>query len=47
MSSGFLLDTSVLSLLAPGRPAPDDRFTAWLRQNDDHLYISAVTIAEM
>ena len=47
MSSGFLLDTSVLSLLAPGRPAPDDRLTAWLREHDDQLYISAVTIAEI
>lgn len=47
MSSGFLLDTSVLSLLAPGRPAPDLTFAAWLREHDDHLHISAVTIAEL
>ena len=47
MSSGYLLDTSVLSMLAPGRPAPDERFTAWLRAHDYHLYISAVTIAEI
>ena len=47
MSSGFLLDTSVLSMLAPGRPAPSGRLTAWLRQNDNEIYISAVTIAEI
>ena len=47
MSAGFLLDTSVLSRLAPGRPAPDVGFAAWLRAHDDHLYISTVTIAEI
>ena len=47
MSSGYLLDTSVLSMLAPGRPAPSGRLTAWLRQNDNEIYISAVTIAEI
>lgn len=47
MSAGFLLDTSVLSRLAPGRPVPDDRFAAWLRDHDDRLYISTVTIAEI
>ena len=47
MSAGFLLDTSVLSRLAPGRPVPDDRFAAWLREHDDRLHFSAVTIAEI
>lgn len=47
MSSGFLLDTSVLSLLAPGRAPVDGAFAAWLREHDSRLYISAVTIAEV
>lgn len=47
MSSGFLLDTSVLSLLAPGRPAPDAGLATWLQENNDRLYISAVTVAEV
>ena len=47
MSSGFLLDTSVLWLLVPGRPVTDDPFTGRLREHDDHLFISAVTIAEI
>lgn len=47
MSSGFLLDTSVLSLLAPGRPALDAGLAAWFNENSDGLYISAVTVAEV
>ena len=47
MSSGYLLDTSVLSMLAPGRPAPGDEFAAWLRERTDLLRISAVTVAEI
>ena len=46
MSAGFLLDASILSLTAPGRMAWDDVIT-WLRAHDDHLHISAVTIAEV
>ncbi len=47
MSSGYLLDTSVLSLLAPGRAAPDDSLSTWLHERSDRLFISAVTIAEI
>ena len=46
MSSGYLLDTSVLSLLAPGKPA-NDSVAQWLRAHNDVLYLSAVTIAEI
>lgn len=47
MSAGVLLDTSVLSLLAPGRLAPDHPFAGWLRDHSDQLFISAVTVAEI
>lgn len=47
MSGGYLLDTSVLSLLAPGRPSSDESLAGWLRDHTDALHISAVTIAEI
>jgi predicted nucleic acid-binding protein len=43
----YLLDTSVLSVVAPGRSGPDAALAAWLRSHDDALHISAVTIAEI
>ncbi len=46
MNSGYLLDTSVLSLLAPGKPA-NDSLAQWMRDRSDVLYLSAVTIAEI
>ncbi|MEW6707670.1 MAG: type II toxin-antitoxin system VapC family toxin [Pseudomonadota bacterium] len=47
MSEGYLLDTSVLSVLAPGKTTPDAALAAWLRLNSDKLYISAITVAEV
>ncbi len=47
MTSGYLLDTSVLSLLAPGRTAPDATLANWMRAHNDRLYISAITVAEI
>lgn len=47
MSAGYLLDTSVLSLLAPGRAASDESLARWIRERADTLYISAVTISEI
>ena len=47
MTSGFLLDTSVVSVLAPGKPSPDNALAAWLREQSEKLYISAITIAEI
>lgn len=46
MSAGYLLDTSVLSLLAPGKPT-HDALAQWIREHDHILYLSAVTIAEI
>jgi len=47
LSAGYLLDTSVLSLLAPGRSAARPELADWLRLHTDDLYLSAVTIAEI
>lgn len=47
MSAGWLIDTSVLSLLAPGRPPVDAALAAWLRAHHAALFISAITVAEI
>ena len=45
----FLLDTDVLSLLAPSRAGLSKRFTDWLEQTDaeGRIYLSAVTVYEI
>ncbi len=47
MTNGYLVDTSVLSLLAPERPALDESLASWMRAHNDQLYVSAVTVAEI
>lgn len=47
MSSGYLLDTSVLSLLAPGRSSDDDPLVRWIREHHEAIYLCAITIAEI
>lgn len=47
MSAGYLLDTSVVSLLAPGRHSTDETLVGWIRDHTDALYVSAVTISEV
>lgn len=47
MSSRYLLDTSVLSMLAPGKPPLKPEVIAWLRRRADTLYLSAVTVVEI
>jgi predicted nucleic acid-binding protein len=50
---GYLLDTNALSLLAPRparrRSAPPDHagFRAWVRDHDEELFLSVVTLAEI
>ena len=42
----FLLDTNILSEIA--KPAPSDSLVAWMAaQNDDDLFIAALTVAEI
>lgn len=45
---GFLLDTSVISALAPGRQAhlPAD-FVDWLHVNNTRLYMPSIAVAEL
>ncbi len=43
----FLLDTSVLSLMAPGRVGVSPRSADWLRARGEQLFISTVTLAEI
>ena len=48
MSHGFLLDTSVISALTPGREThlPSD-FALWLQANDSELFIPCIAVAEL
>lgn len=44
----YLLDTNIVSADAPSkRQVGQDAFAAWVRAHGDHLYISAITIAEI
>jgi predicted nucleic acid-binding protein len=47
LSTGYLLDTSVLSLLAPGKVETNARFAAWVLAHSERLFISTITIAEI
>lgn len=47
MKAGFLLDTSVVSLLAPGKSGADPALADWLRARSDALHIATVTVAEI
>ena len=48
MYSGYLLDTSVVSVLAPGRedlvPTP---LSAWLQAHHEQLFLPCIAVAEM
>lgn len=47
-TQGYLLDTSVVSVLAPGREAfVPPSFGAWLLARHQRLFLPAVTIAEV
>ena len=46
-SSGYLVDTSILSALAPDRPVLPDAFAAWLRRHSERLFIPCIAVAEL
>ncbi|MBX7122919.1 MAG: type II toxin-antitoxin system VapC family toxin [Opitutaceae bacterium] len=41
----FLVDTNVLS--EPAKPKPEKRVVTWLREHEQDLYISAITVGEL
>lgn len=45
--SGYLLDTSVISLIGPGKPPLLDPVTEWLQAHADELFVPAVAVAEI
>jgi len=47
--SGFLLDTNVISMLAPARAEASKRFLEWLERedNDGRVFLSVVAIHEI
>lgn len=48
MSGGYLLDTSVISALAPGRePHLTAPFADWLHAHDAQLFVPCITVAEL
>lgn len=46
-SKGFLLDTSVISHFAPGRPPLPAEIAQFFQENGDKLYLSAITVQEI
>jgi predicted nucleic acid-binding protein len=47
LSAGFLLDTSVISAVAPGRPPPPSWFGDWIDANEYRFYLSVLTLFEI
>ncbi len=48
MSSGFLIDTNIISLFSPDRKnAPSEAVRLWFREQSETLYVSAITLAEI
>jgi toxin FitB len=51
--SGYLLDTNAISILAPPPAAQNalpphvDRFRTWVREHDEALFLSTITLAEI
>ena len=45
--SGYLLDTDVLSALAPGRPPPAPAVAEWLEEHSDALFLSVISVVEI
>lgn len=44
--AGYLLDTSITSMFAPGRPAVPADFGKWMRVRNGSLHLSTITVFE-
>ena len=44
---GYLVDTSVVSALAPGKPPVPHDVAGWLRDRTDDLFLPSIAIAEI
>jgi toxin FitB len=48
LTSGFLVDTNIISLFSPDRKqAPSEAVRVWFREKGEVLYVSAITLAEI
>jgi predicted nucleic acid-binding protein len=47
LSEGYLLDTSIVSALYPGRPEATPELIGWMRSHEDKTFFSSVTIFEL
>lgn len=45
--NGYLLDTNILSALAPTRPRPSPALAEWLEARTDRLFLSVISIVEI
>jgi predicted nucleic acid-binding protein len=45
--SGYLLDTSVVSAFAPGRPTASPQLAEWLEAQSEQLFLSVISIVEI
>lgn len=43
----YVVDTNVLSHTSPSQTKPDADVVAWLDRNGSHLFLSAITVAEI
>ena len=45
--TGWLLDTDVLSVFAPGKRAVAPKVISWFEDRTEELYLSSITAAEI
>jgi predicted nucleic acid-binding protein len=47
LTTGYLVDTSIVSALAPGKPPLRNDVASWLRSKTDELFLPAIVLAEI
>jgi toxin FitB len=47
LSRGYLLDTTIISILYPGRPEHSPELIEWLRKVEDRTFVSSVSFFEL